>query len=373
MRVAVVGIGGTGSAALRFLAEAGHEAVGFERFRLGHDRGSSHGESRMIRYTYPDALYTGLMADAYPLWAELERLSGETLFVRCGGLYFGNRESKDVAETEAALKGAGLPYERLEPAEVHDRFPAIRLEQDEAALFQQDSGYLRSTACVLANARLAVQSGATLREDAAVTEIVSSRHEAVVRTEAGEERFDRVIVTAGAWMGQLFARLGLPFRVTRQQIVYLETPERPELYEQWRFPVWIDKSADFYGFPRDGRIEGAKLASHSQGETFDPDRTDRPLEAAAIRQAAEYAGWRFDGLGPAATHSHACLYTNTPDEDFILDRVPDQPNVWLVSGCSGHGFKMTVLLGKIAAALATGQPYHRDLSRFSLARFGSLR
>jgi len=370
MKIAVIGIGGTGSAAARHLAQAGHEVVGYEQFTLGHERGSSHGESRIIRYTYPDLLYTQMMGDAYPLWAALEEEAGEELFVRCGILYFGAADDPHVRETAEALVGAGLPYERLNAEAAQERFPAFRFQPEEVAVYQSEGGFLRATRCVLANARLARKHGATLREETPVQAIRAHGGQVVVRTEAGDEEvFDRAIVTAGAWMGRLLAYLRMPLVVSRQQIIYLKIARNAETFRPGRFPVWYDSTRNYYGFPSDGRIEGVKFASHDRGETVDPNAVRRAVDEDYVRQCIAYAALRLPDLRGEATHAQVCLYTNTPDEHFLIDRVPAMPNVWLVSGCSGHGFKFTVLLGKIAADLATGSTYPRDLSRFALARF----
>lgn len=371
MKVAIVGVGGTGGAAARFLAGAGHSVVAFEQFEVGHAQGSSHGESRIIRYTYPDELYTRMMGEAYPLWRVLEEDAGEELLARTGGVFFGQAAGPVLAAARAALDGNRVPYEALDAAETRRRFPALRLADGETALYQPDMGFLRATACVRANIRLARALGADVRERTAVREVGRLGDKAIVTTEAGEElECDRVLVTAGPWMGQLLASLRLPLRVTRQQVVYLK-PARGAArdFESDRLPVWIDADANVYGFPSDGHIEGVKLASHDLGEPVDPDAARRPPDASYTAQMADYAAARLGGLTRQVTHAETCLYTNTPDEDFILDVVPDMPSVWLVSGCSGHGFKFTVLLGKIAAEAATlgaAPPY---LSRFALGRF----
>lgn len=373
MKVAVIGIGGTGSAALRFLSKAGHEAIGFEQFHLGHDRGSSHGESRIIRYAYPDAFYTGLMRDAYPLWEALEADAGEPLFMRCGGLAIGSAENADHDAIAESLAVHGVPYEDLTPREARTRFPAFRLRSGERVLYQADAGFLRSTRCVVANARLAQAAGATIREGTAVQAIEPRGNGGVlVRTGAGEALpFDGAIVTAGSWMGTLLPRLGLPLTVTHQEVVYLRVAGASEPFLPDRFPIWIDVDTLTYGFPIDGRIDGVKIGWHHRGEVVDPDRPPRGPAEGAIRRVVAYAADRFPGLSSEATYAQTCLYTNTPDEDFILDQVPGAP-IWLVSGCSGHGFKFTVLLGKMAAALAVGSaeaPARQDLARFALARF----
>jgi len=369
MKVAVIGLGGTGSAAVRFLAAAGHEAVGFEQYAIGHAQGSSHGESRIIRYTYPELLYTEMMRDAYAQWHALEEESEKSLFERCGGVYMATPELPKFQRTENALIESGLPYEKLGPAEVADRFPGLRLFEGEAALFQKDSGFLRSTQCIFANVELARRHGATIHDETCV-EAVTPHGEGVTVRVAGEDQyFDRAILAAGPWIGKHCAALGLPLQVTRQQVVYLGIARNPENFEPGRFPVWIDGTEILYGFPSDGNIEGVKMASHILGEEFDPDRPDRPISEPYLAEIAEYASRRMPDLSGEVTQTLACLYTNTPDEDFIIDHLPESDRIWLISGCSGHGFKFTVLLGKIAADLATTGTYKHDLSRFSIRRF----
>ena len=371
MKVAVIGVGGTGGAAARFLARAGHETVAYEQFAVGHGRGSSHGESRIIRYTYADDLYTGMMGEAYPLWRGLEREAGEELLVRTGGVFLGRRDGPTLAAARAGLGRHGVPHEVLTPAEGARRFPALRLRGDEAALWQPDMGYLRATACVLANARLARAAGADVREETPVRAVRQDGARVRVTTESGDEEvFDRALVTAGPWLGRLLAPLNLPLRVTRQQIVYLapEAGTGPD-FEAPRLPVWIDADANLYGFPGDGRVAGVKLASHDQGEAADPDGPRRPVDAEYQARMADYAQARFAGLTRRVTHAETCLYTNAPGEDFLLGPAPDNPSVWLVSGCSGHGFKFTVLLGKVAAEGVSGGAAPPYLSRFAPARF----
>jgi sarcosine oxidase len=373
MKVAIVGVGGTGGAAARFLARAGHETVAFEQFAIGHAWGSSHGQSRIIRYTYADEVYTQMMGEAYPLWRELQEEAGEELLARTGGVFFGDKASPVLASARAALDASHVPYELLDSVESRRRFPALRLAETEAALFQPDMGYLRATACVRANVRLARALGADVRERTPVREVAQRGDKAIVTTESGEEHeSDRVLVTAGPWMGRLLAALRLPLVVTRQQIVYLRPGDgAARNFEADRLPVWIDADANAYGFPSDGHIEGVKLASHHLGESVDPDAPRRPSDDSYASQMAGYAAARFDGLTRQVTHAETCLYTNTPDEDFLIDAVPNMPHVWLVSGCSGHGFKFTVLLGKIAGEAVTEGITPPYFSRFALSRFGT--
>lgn len=327
------------------------------------------GGSRIIRYTYPDLLYTQMMSDAYPLWNALEHEAGEELFVRCGGVYFGPRDHPNIIETERSLRETGLPVEILDAQATAQRVPTLRLRDDEIALFQPDSGFLRAVHCVRANARLARSHGATLRENTPVLQVEQDAVGTLIHTAQGVERFDRAIVTAGAWLGKLFANLELPLCVTRQQFIYLQPNEKAPAFKANNFPVWIDAATHFYGFPEDGRVKGIKLAKHVPGTPTDPDHVQREPSDAETTELVQYAAKRLPDLTPEVTHAQVCLYTNTPDEDFIIDCAPNMPDVWLLSGCSGHGFKFTVLLGKIIADLATDGQYARDLTRFSLKRF----
>jgi monomeric sarcosine oxidase len=371
MNVAVVGIGGTGSAALRFLAQAGHGATGFEQFTVGHTRGSSHGESRIIRYLYPDPLYTALIQDAYPLWHELELLSQEMLLVKTGGVFLDKAGSAEIQQTIASLDANALPYEVLLPADVKRRFPAIQLEDHETALFQKDSGFLRASACVQANVRIARTKGAVIHEETEVTAIEQIGKFVRIRTGNGVDQiFDRVIVTAGPWIGRLLKQVNLPLAVSRQYVAYLETPEGAEKKFAWgSFPIWIDTGSEelFYGFPNDTVLPGIKISTHKVGP--DADERDLPPDAAPeewLEAVRTYARRRFPKLSGRILTSIPCLYTNAPNEDFIVDKVND--SIWMVSGCSGHGFKFTVLLGKIAATLSTDGTYEHDISRFLLDR-----
>jgi monomeric sarcosine oxidase len=370
MRIAVLGLGGVGTAAARYLAAAGHEVVGFERFRLDHDRGSSYGGSRIIRKVYPDALYASLMEAAYPLWHDLEQECGDALFLRCGGFFFGPEGHPEMTATEGALQQVGVPYERLSAAQAHDRFTPFRLRPDEYGIFEPESGLLRASRCVLANARGARALGAELREGARVEALEPGGAGVTLRADGRSETFDRVVVTAGPWTGALLAPwVRLPLQVTRQQYAHFEIRGDRAAFAPDRFPVWIDMAELCYGFPEHDGIPGAKIAYHLPGAPHDPDSPDREPHAADDEALRAYAERRLPAAtGPVTLHK-VCLYTMTPDEDFIVDRLPGEARVVFVGGLSGHGFKFTVLLGQLAATLAQDQEPVHDLSRFRLDRF----
>lgn len=370
MRIAILGLGAVGTAAARFLAADGHQVIGFEQFQLDHDRGSSYGGSRVIRPVYPDPLYATLMQSAYPLWRALERYSGETLLVQCGGFFFGPEGHPEMTAAEAALTEVGFPYERFSAAEAARRLPQFRLLDSEYGFLEPQSGLLRASRCVLANARGARACGAELREGARVDAIEPRASEVRLLADGEWRSFDRVVMTAGPWAGSLLAPfVELPLRVTRQQYAHFRVEGDRTRYSPAAFPVWIDMAERFYGFPEHGEIPGAKAALHVPGPPIAPDGPDRTPGAAENEILRRYLRRRLPEISGEVTYSKVCLYTNTPDEDFIVDRLPAEPRVVLVAGLSGHGFKFTVLLGQIAAALASDRDPGCDLARFALARF----
>jgi sarcosine oxidase len=378
MRIAVLGLGGVGTAAARFAAQAGHQVVGFEQFQLDHDRGSSYGTSRIIRRVYPDPLYAAMMEYSYPLWEELNASASDPLFVRCGGLFFGPEGDPEMAASEAALQQLDVPHERLTASAAMRRFPAFRLGPQEYGLFDPDSGFLHASRCVRANAAGAREAGAELREGIRIDALETGAAGVVVRSSAGAERFDRVIVAAGPWSGSLLAPWArLPLTVTRQQYAHFAASDSAG-YEPGRFPIWIDMAREFYGFPQQGEVPGVKVALHRPGPPTQPDDPDRDPGEAATEVLRAYNAERLPGLTREAVYRKVCLYTMTPTHDFIVDRLPNEPRVVVVAGLSGHGFKFTLLLGRLALDLALERNPPCDLRRFALpgevstaaARFG---
>jgi sarcosine oxidase len=373
MDVIVVGVGGVGSMAAWRLAAAGHRVTALEQFGVDHDRGSSYGDSRIVRRVYPSPLYTGMMALAYDLWDRLIVESGDSgLFVRCGGVFFGPSDNADVAAAERALADSGVAYERLAADECMRRFPAMRLAPDEVALFEPSMGYARASRAVRAAVRLAEEAGASIRENCAVTEINVAGERVRLRTSGGETiEADRLVIAPGPWAAPLLAPLGvqLPVTVTRQPYVHFEPARDKEMFEAPRFPVWIDAGANAYGFPRLGDIGGVKIGIHDYGALSDPETVDRSVNDADRGAARAYAARRFPSLGSEIVYEKVCLYTVTPDNDFIVDTVPGAQNILVISACSGHGFKFTPLMGQLAADFVDGARGRCDLSPFRLSRF----
>jgi sarcosine oxidase len=314
-----------------------------------------------------------LMESAYPLWRELEREAGETLLNQCGGFFFGPEDCDDMAATEAALTEVCVPFERLSHLQAASRFPQFRLAADEYGVFEPESGFLRASRCVLANARGAAAHGAFIRTGAKIEALEPSTTGVRLRVKGEWETYHRVIVTAGPWTGALLsAFVTLPLKVTRQQYAHFRVgPDAGEGFSPRRFPVWIDMKQLFYGFPENADHSGAKVALHVPGDTFDPESPDRQPREADNETLRRYLADRLPGLTGEVLFEKVCLYTNSPDEDFIVDRLPGEPRVIFVGGLSGHGFKFTVLLGLIAARLVQDLDPGHSLERFSMRRFSS--
>ncbi len=369
VRAAVIGLGGVGTAAARFLAAAGCEVIGFEQFALDHDRGSSYGASRIIRRVYPDALYARLMDEAYPLWRELEAETGEELLLACGGLFFGPEDHPEMAATEDALGRVGVPFERLSAGDVWRRFPEFRLRPDEYAIWDAESGLLRASRCVRAAAASARRAGAELRTGVRVEALEPADGGVRLRVDGEWMRFDRAVVTAGPWTGRLLAPLAsLPLRVTRQHYAHFRTAD-PARFSPARFPVWIDMSELVYGFPEHDGIPGAKVALHVPGPPWDPESADREPHPEDDEPLRAYMQRRIPAASGETTLRKVCLYTMSSDEDFLIGRLPGCPAATFIGGLSGHGFKFTILLGRIAAHLCLGQEPGVPLERFQPQRF----
>ncbi|MDQ3982201.1 MAG: FAD-dependent oxidoreductase, partial [Actinomycetota bacterium] len=326
MRTAVVGAGVMGAATSRALAREGHEVTVFEQFSFGHDRGSSHGESRVFRFSYPDPMYVAMAMEALPLWRELERETGEELLRTTGGLDRG----KALDDHVTALQRCGAECEVLEPGEARARFPWLRVT-DGPVLFQPDGGVVAAARAVRAFLRSAQAHGATLRES---TRVVAVDEDASVTTEGGRSGFDVAVVTAGAWAKRLVAPLGidLPTRPTRETVAYFDFDEpRLTTVVEWGEPA-------VYSLPSgDGVV---KVGEHIAGPTTDPDEEGRTNEE-SVRKLSAWVEGRFPGADPQPRYAETCIYTNTPDESFILER---HGNIVVGSPCSGHGFKFAPLI-----------------------------
>ena len=368
----VVGLGATGSAAAFHIARRGARVLGLDRFDAPNAMGSSHGKSRIIREAYfEDPLYVPLVRRAYERWEELERLSGRALFVRTGGLMLGPEDGAVVAGALASARLHALPYELLSAAEVHRRVPGFRPTTDMVGVWEPRAGFLVPEAAIAAHLELAARHGAELRTHEPVTSWRAAGDGVEVTTARGTYAAGRLVLAAGAWMGTLAAELALPLAVERNVIHWFRPARATDLYAPERFPIFICEYAPglaWYGMPDAG--DGVKAALHHHGEAADPDTLRRTVgddEVAYVR--ALLRAFMPAADGPLAA-SAVCMYTNTPDGHFVLDRHPAHPQVIVASPCSGHGFKFASAVGEQLADLALDGAPSMDLSPFGVARFG---
>ncbi len=364
VEIAIVGSGVMGSAAARTLGARGVPAVLLEQFDLGHDRGSSHGATRIFRYSYPDPAYVRMAVLARETWAELADEAAEELLVPTGGLDAG----PDAELCGAALAECGVPHSWLTGGDLADRFPGITAKPGERMLFQPDSGALLAGRSVAALQRLAARDGVELRAQTPVHSIEPRDGRVLLRTPAGDISAGTAIITTGGWMSGLLAGVvpqPPPTRVTLQRLRYFQPRAAgsnwPTIIE------WQDAGPGWYTVPPAGVAPGVKVAAHARGREVDP--RSGPFggaDAAAEAEVAQYVRERLPGLDPAGFSAETCLYTNTADEDFMLDRSGD---IVVGGGGSGHAFKFGPLIGEILADLALGLPPAVPLGRFSLDRF----
>ncbi len=370
---AVIGLGAMGGAALFNLAKRGLDVVGLEQFEPGHDRGSSHGESRIIRLSYyEDPSYVPLLRRAYEEWRAFETLDGGeagSLLTITGILEAGHPASVSVANSLKAARLHDLPFTEMSGSEIGRRFPAFDLPRDWHGLFQPDGGFLRPELAVRRFVSAAATRGAEVRTNTIVRAIEPKPGSILVRTDEGAVEAATVIVAAGAWIGDFAPELNRHLAITRQVIGWFP-PRKPENFAPRRCPVFIlDAKEDHcYGFPNFAGT-GVKAASHVRGTTLQHPNDLDPVIAQEDedRIARMFARYMPDVGGPA-TRMMTCMYTRTADGHFLLDRSPRDPRVILASPCSGHGFKFVSLLGKVLADLVEEREPEEDIGLF---RFGA--
>jgi sarcosine oxidase len=366
--VVVCGLGVTGSAALYELACRGAHVAGLDRFKLGHERGSSHGETRVIRLGYFEhPSYVPLVRRAYAKWREIEIEAQRQLLHVTGIVEIGPPDGVLVRGTLAAMTQHGIPHTRMSAAELMRRFPAFRVPADYVGIAQADGGYLEAEPAVEAMLALATARGAEIHRGETVTAVEPLADGVRIATDHGLYTARAAILALGPYLKALLPDLPAPVRVTRQVLAWF-APRDPAALA--KLPVFFLESRHgfHYGFPP--RASSFKVAKHHHAdETVDPescDRTVSPADEALVRAAlAEHLP---AGDGPLLK-AKTCLYTRAPDDDFIIDRLGGAPQIVIASPCSGHGFKFAPATGEILADLALAGATRHDISRFSLARF----
>jgi monomeric sarcosine oxidase len=371
--VIVLGAGGVGSAALLELARRGVRTLGIDRFHPPHDRGSSHGQTRVIRQAYfehPD--YVPLLTESYRLWRDLEAVAGKQLFQQVGLLEVGPPDGVVVRGVLRAAAEHELPVEPISACEIETRWPGLRIPNALTGVFEQNAGYLLVEDCVAANLAAAQTAGATLLTDTAVHEWTADERGVRVRTNAGNFSAAKLIVAAGPWAPSMLRELSIQFTIRRKSLFWFAA-DSPQYNAAAGFPVYLVElpAGVFYGFPSvDGR--SVKVAEHSGGTIVaDPATVNREIDAGEKRRIEQFLSAHLPQVSRIVTGHSVCLYTMSPDEHFIVDRHPQNANVVFAAGLSGHGFKFTPVLGRALADLAVDGATQLPINFLSRRRFSA--
>lgn len=351
--VIVIGVGAMGGAALAHLARRGQRVLGIEQFDINHDRGSSHGDTRIIRRAYfehPD--YVPLVDRAYELWAELEAATGRRLLERAGLLMAGPPDGEIVPGVRRAAGKHGLNIVDVPIDELPRRFPGLTADDGMVALFEADAGFLRAEECVAAHVEQARSAGAEVLIGQRVQSWAADRRGVVVKTDVDTYSAGSLVLCGGAWTNRLLAEAGLPLEVRRKVVLWFAT-EGDRYRLERGFPVFGIETGGrfFYGFPEITPGE-MKMADHTGGDVAaDPDTIDRERHPADVGPVRSFAARFLPGVTGEVRRSSVCMYTMTPDGHFVVDRLPNQPNVFIAAGFSGHGFKFAPVIGSVLADL----------------------
>ena len=364
----VLGVGGIGSAAMYYAASQGWRVLGLDRFPIGHARGSSHGQTRIIRQAYfehPD--YVPLLKSTYELWDDLEKITGQSLFQRTGLLQVGNPQSSIIQGVKASAEEHALTVREFDNATLQDNFPLFHFRDDDVGVLEENAGFLRVEECVSTFAQAALEMGAELVEGVTIEGWDQGAAGYEVTTSQGRFFGRRLIIAAGAWAHQLMPELDRELRVIAKHQHWFRIPDERTRLDKG-CPIFFFETAEgyFYGFPDiDGN--GTKICEHSGGtpveNALEINREIDPVDLERVQHFAHHSLNCPRGIH----HDHrVCMYTMSPDEHFIVDRADDQ--VAFACGLSGHGFKFAPVLGKALVQLLEGSP-RADMDFLKLKRF----
>jgi sarcosine oxidase len=372
--VIVLGVGGMGSATVYELARRGVRVLGLEQFNVGHDFGSSHGVNRIIRLAYAeDPRYVPLLRRAYERWRHIEQVTTERLLFITGGIDAGPPTGSIVQGSLRSCREHQLRHEVIDSTDLHRRFPGYGLPKELIAVYQPDAGFVMSERAIIAYVTAAQALGAEIHGRERVRQWGVRRGEVRVDTDRGSYRAARLVITAGAWAAKLVRKLrARRLAVPERQVLLWTQPRAPEPFRLGAFPVFNmevcegGETSRYYGFPVYA-VPGFKIGKyHHLGEEVDPDRMDReptPRDEALLRAAVR----RYfpDADGPTLAMK-TCMFSNSPDEHFVLDLHPDHPQVSVAAGFSGHGYKFASVIGEIMTDFAL----EGGCSKFDLSLFG---
>ncbi len=370
--VAVVGLGAAGSATLQALARRRIRVIGLDRFHPPHPRGSSHGRSRVIREAYYESpVYVPLVQRAYQEWARIARDTGRALLHQTGGLMIGPAQGELVAGALRSAKTHGLPHQLLRADEIRRQFPVFNPGEGVIGLLEPRAGFLQPEECVAGCLELAARHGATIRTGTAVSRWSRSGEGLRLECDTGDINCGRAVLAAGPWLPALLGEAALPLTVERQVMYWFAPVAGAARFAPDRCPVFLwewEPGRFFYGIPDHGH--GFKAALHHEGLGVSPDTVDRNVGAEEVEAMRALLRRTIPDAPGELREAAVCLYTNTPDQHFILGPHPAEPRIVLASACSGHGFKFASAIGEVIAELVVAGKSELDLGAFAPGRFG---
>jgi sarcosine oxidase len=368
--VIVLGLGGMGSAAAYRLARRGQRVLGIDQFAPVHNRGSSHGGSRITRQAYLEGPeYVPLLLRAHELWEGLERDSGRRLFTRCGGIMVGTAGSRTITGSVASARAFGIPHELLDAPAIRRRFPTLAPSSDEVALYEPGAGLVSPEGSVAAHLQLAARCGAELHHEEKVFTWSTMAGGVRVGTSHSYYTADRLVLAPGAWAGELLRDFGVEFTVRRQVQYWFAPTGGVAPFRRHPVYLWEGDGYTFYGFPaHNAPADGVKVAFHTGGRACTPDGIDRTVSAEEVLEISSVVGRHLPTLPGAFLRAATCMYTDTADESFVVAPHPEEDRVVLACGFSGHGFKFAPVIGEIVADLVVDGTTAHPIARFDPAR-----
>ena len=369
--IAVLGTGTMGAMTLWRLTRRGIPAVGLEQFAPGHDRSAAGGETRIFRTAYLEGpQYVPLLQEAQALWRELEAETGRPLLNLTGGLMIGSLSSPDIRNVLDSIRAYDLPHEILDPAAARSRYPQHQIGADEIMVLDKQAGFLRPELAVLLAASAAERAGAAVERYTRIDAIEPGSDGVTVHADGTERRFDRVVVAGGAWSGRLLPQLA-PWIQPRRLVSTWFAARQPESFTPGRFPIFVRSSASVHmsGVPSvDGA--GVKISGNNKSDISDPDSLDRTVPATDLKSVRDAVGRLLPGLYPDPIRVSAYVEGYTPDGHALVGALPGNDRVIVLTGFSGHGFKMSPVMGDIAADLLLDGKTNRAVDHLAPARFG---
>lgn len=368
----IVGAGSMGMAAGYYLSRTNQKILLLDAHNPPHDQASHHGETRIIRHAYGEGeAYVPLALAAQRLRYELEQISGRSLFLNTGVLNAGHRSSRSMQTIIRSAAQYDLPLEILTADEMRTRWSGLTMPDEYIGCFEPTSGVLKCEDCIEAYRDLAIANGVDIRTNAKVTTLTAHTHGVDVTVGTDTYSADALIVAAGAWSGPLLEQTGLslPLRPIRKTFAWFEATE--EVFNDAVFPAFaFDTPAGYYyGFPSIAQA-GLKIGRHDGGIPVDPNQPRRPFgqETGDLADLRQFTNTFMPSIDTLA-HGKPCLYTMTPDEDFIIDLHPDYPHIAIAAGFSGHGFKFSSLVGKVLSELIMERSTTEPIGSFAIKRF----